>query len=91
MAGKSATTKIFKSGNSTAVRLPASFGAVPGTVVEVREEQGRWIVEAVPEKPRKIDVASFYGSMPGLTPLTPEEREFEDRPSERLERERNGG
>ena len=86
---KSVTTKIFKSGNSTAVRFPASFGAVPGTVVEVREEQGRWIVEALSEKPRKIDVASFYGSCPGIEHIT--DRTFEERPSERLERERNGG
>ena len=84
-----ATTKVFKSGNSTAVRLPAAFGAVPGTTVEVREEQGRWIVEPVSEPTKYIDVASFYGSCPGLTPIT--DRSFEERPSERAARERDGG
>ncbi|WP_419816527.1 AbrB/MazE/SpoVT family DNA-binding domain-containing protein [Glacieibacterium sp.] len=86
MTGKSTTTKIFKSGNSAAVRLPASFGAVPGTVVEVREVQGQWIVEAVPETPRKIDLTGIYGSCPGIEPIG--NRTFEERPSERAERER---
>ena len=74
-----ATTKVFKSGNSAAVRLPASFGAVPGTTVEVREEQGRWIVETVSEKPKKIDLTGIWGSIPDMNPLTSEEREFEER------------
>lgn len=83
-------TKIFKAGNSMAVRLPASFKAVPGTPVEVREEQGRWIVEAVTEVPRKLDLTGIWGSCPGLKQLTSEEREFEDRPSERLVKEAHG-
>lgn len=76
-----AETRIFKSGNSMAVRLPASFGAVPGTVVQVSEEQGRWIVEAVAVEPRKIDISGFAGKAPWLKPLPPELREFEERPS----------
>ena len=75
-----ARTKIFKSGNSNAVRFPASFDVTPGTVVEVREEQGRWIVEAVPVAPRKIDVSKFAGKAPWLKPLPRELREFEDAP-----------
>ncbi len=77
-----ATTKIFKSGNSTAVRFPASFGAVPGTVVEVREEQGRWIVEAVSEKPRKFNIDKVWGCAKGsgLQPIDPDNRWFEERP-----------
>lgn len=85
-----ARTRVFKSGNSMAVRLPASFKAVPGTVVEVREAQGQWIVEPVGEPKRYIDVASFYGSCPGIKPFTPEEREFEERPSEREARLNRG-
>jgi antitoxin VapB len=73
------TTKVFKSGNSMAVRLPASFNAVPGTPVEVREEQGRWIVEALPAQTGKIDLTGIWGSVPGLKPLTPEERIMEPR------------
>lgn len=88
-------TKIFKSGNANAVRFPASFATAPGMTVEVREEQDRWIVERVPEEPRKIDLTGVWGSMPWLKPLTSEERAFEDRPSEReaapLARDRDGG
>ena len=83
-----ARTKVFKSGNSNAVRFPASFAVEPGMTVEVREEQGRWIVEAVPEEPKKIDVWSFYGSIPDLKPLKPEDRLIDERPSARG---RNGG
>ncbi len=80
-----AMTKVFKSGNSAAVRLPASFGAVPGTVVEVREEAGRWVLEPVPAKPKLIAPTGIYGSCPDLKPIT--DRSFDERPSERLARE----
>lgn len=74
-----ARTKIFKSGNSNAVRFPASFDVQPGMTVEVREEQGRWIVEAVTVPPRKIDISGFAGKAPGIR-LAPRE-DFEERPS----------
>jgi antitoxin VapB len=74
-----ATTKVFKSGNSMAVRLPASFRAIPGTAVEVREEQGRWIVEAVPVDEGFIDLTGIAGAAPWLKPLTSDDREFEER------------
>ncbi|PZN94027.1 MAG: AbrB/MazE/SpoVT family DNA-binding domain-containing protein [Alphaproteobacteria bacterium] len=74
-----ARTKVFKSGNSNAVRFPASFAVEPGMTVEVREEQGRWIVEAVPETPKKIDLTGVWGSIPGIKPLSPEDRVFEER------------
>lgn len=72
-----ATTKVFKSGNSMAVRLPASFGAVAGTPVEVREEQGRWIVEAPTQVRRTIDISGFAGKAPGLQPAPRED--FDER------------
>jgi antitoxin VapB len=80
-----ARTKIFKSGNSAAVRLPASFAPPPGTVVEVREEAGRWIIEPAPADVPMINLDGIYGSLPGLKPIT--DRSFDERPSERLARE----
>lgn len=74
-----ARTRIFRSGNSNAVRFPASFAVEPGMTVEVREEQGRWIVEPVLEAPKKIDTSTFAGTMPWLKPLAPEDRLFEER------------
>lgn len=85
-----ATTKVFKSGNSAAVRLPASFGAVPGTTVEVREEQGRWVVEPVPTPTGKIDLTGIWGSCPDLKPIASEDRVFDERPSEIEARIRSG-
>ena len=73
-------TKTFKSGNSVAVRLPKTLGVEPGVEMTVREERGRYIVEPVEQKPRKIDLTGIAGSMPWLKPLTREEREFEDVP-----------
>lgn len=75
-----ARTKIFKSGNASAVRFPASFAAVPGTVVEVREEQGHWVVETVSAEPRKIDLTGIYGARPAIQPIA--DRSLEERPSE---------
>ncbi len=74
-----ARTKIFKSGNSSAVRFPASFDVTPGTLVEVREEQGHWVVEVVTATPRKIDISGFAGKAPGIRLAA--RNDFEARPS----------
>lgn len=70
-------TKTFKSGNSVAVRLPASLGVAAGVEMTVREERGRYIVEPVSGEPKKIDLTGIYGSCAGLKPLTEEEREID--------------
>jgi antitoxin VapB len=72
-------TKTFKSGNSVAVRLPKSLGIEAGVPVTVREEHGKYIVEPAKKDPDRIDLTGIAGSIPGLKPLTPEEREFEER------------
>jgi antitoxin VapB len=74
------TTKTFKSGNSVAIRLPKALGVGPGVEMVVREERGRYVIEPVEAKPKKIDLTGIAGSMPWLKPLTREEREFEDSP-----------
>jgi antitoxin VapB len=70
-------TKTFKSGNSVAVRLPASLKVAAGVEMTVREERGRYIVEPVKAPSRKIDLTGIYGSGAGLRPLTDEEREID--------------
>lgn len=67
--------RTFKSGNSVALRLPKGLGVAEGREMRVREEQGRYIVEPVDDKPRKIDLSGIAGSMPWLKPLTREDRE----------------
>lgn len=88
-----ARTKIFKSGNSAAVRLPASIAPPAGTVVEVREEAGRWVIEQVPPTVPLINLDGIWGSCPGIKPIASEDRVFDERPSvimarEQAERER---
>ncbi|MEI6485998.1 MAG: AbrB/MazE/SpoVT family DNA-binding domain-containing protein [Sphingomonadales bacterium] len=82
-----ARTKIFKSGNSAAVRLPARFAPPPGTLVEVREEAGRWVIEAVPAEVPLINLDGIWGSCPGIKPIASEDRVFDERPSTILARE----
>lgn len=74
------TTKVFKSGNSVAVRLPKSLGVKAGTEMRVREEHGRYVLEPV-EKERRIDLAGIFGSVPDFPDLRPEDRIFEERDS----------
>ena len=60
--------KVFKSGNSVALRLPKALGLVEGDEMRiVREDRAGFTVEPV-EAPKR------------LKPLTREEREFEDSP-----------
>ena len=74
-------TRAFKSGNSTAVRLPKSFGITPGTPLKLREEQGQLIVEPVRSTTDKFDVWAFYGSIPDAELIA--DRSIDPRPSER--------
>jgi len=71
--------KVFKSGNSVALRLPKALGLKEGTEVIVREERGEFSFKRVDAPPRKIDLTGIYGSIPGLKLLTPEDRLFEER------------
>lgn len=75
------TAKVFKSGNSVALRLPKGLGLKEGMEMRVRAEQGRFIAEPVEAPKRKIDLTGIWGSCPGLRHLTTEEREFDERPS----------
>ena len=72
--------KVFKSGNSLALRLPKALGLEEGAEMRLREEHGRFTFEAIDAPKRKIDLTGIVGSMPWLKPLTREEREFDDSP-----------
>ncbi len=75
-------TKTFKSGNSVAVRLPASLGVKPGTEMRVREERGRYVIEPVEGDKRKFNVEKVWGigKHLNLRPIADEDRIFEHRP-----------
>lgn len=72
--------KVFKSGNSLALRLPKALGLEEGAEMRLREEHGRFTFEPASAPKRKISGEGWMGAIPWLKPLTPEEREFEDSP-----------
>lgn len=74
--GSQRSTRVFKSGNSKAVRLPADYPLELGQEVVVRKEGGHLVIEPVQ---RKIDLSGIAGSIPQLRPLTPEERMLDER------------
>ena len=72
-------SKTFKSGNSVALRLPKALGIAEGVEMRVREEQGRYVIEPVKPERETIDLSFLDGRSLGLCPLTPEDREIEER------------
>ncbi len=72
--------KVFKSGNSVALRLPKALGLKGGEEMRIlRDDRLGFKVEPVEPPKRKIDLTGIYGSCPGLKPLTPEDRVIEPR------------
>jgi antitoxin VapB len=58
------TTKVFKSGNSQAVRLPKAWRLPSGTVQIERTGQGLLIRDPKAEAKRVKALAKLYGSCP---------------------------
>ena len=77
--GKEYRAKVFKSGNSLALRLPKELGLTEGATMVLREEQIGFHVEPEEAPKKKLDVSAFWGKAPGLK-LAPRE-DFEERPS----------
>jgi len=69
--------KVFKSGNSLALRLPKALGLQEGQEMILREERGRFVFEPLATT-RKIDVSKFAGKAPWLKEIGRED--FEDSP-----------
>jgi antitoxin VapB len=69
--------KVFKSGNSVALRLPKALGLREGEEMILREEAHGFTFEPAPTERKKIDLTGIYGSVPGIKLMTSEDREFE--------------
>ena len=67
--GNEYRAKVFKSGNSVALRLPKALGIVEGAEMLLREEAGKFSFEPAPAERRTIDLTGIYGSCPGLKPV----------------------
>lgn len=77
--GNEYRAKVFKSGNSVALRLPKALGFAAGQEVCVREEAGKFSFEPV-DGDGRIDLGGIWGSCPDLKPLTSDQRELERSP-----------
>lgn len=77
--GKEYRAKVFKSGNSLALRLPKALGLKEGSTMILREGQAGFVVEPEDAPKRTIDISGFAGKAPGIR-LAPRE-DFEERPS----------
>ena len=82
--GNEYRAKVFKSGNSVALRLPKALGIAEGTEMVVREEAGKFAFEPVEQPKRKFDIDKVWGSATNLKPIDPDDRWFADRPSQRV-------
>ena len=71
--------KVFKSGNSLALRLPKVLGLAEGTEMVVRENRGEFTFEPVASEAKRIDLTGIWGAIPNLKPLTDDERIMEPR------------
>lgn len=58
--------KVFKSGNSVALRLPKELGLKEGSTMLLREERSKFVFEPEFVEPPNIDLTGIYGSIPGL-------------------------
>jgi antitoxin VapB len=75
-------TKIFKSGNSLAVRIPAGTKLAAGMEMELVVEDGQFLsYEPVDLPKRKFNIAKVAGSAKGLGYVERADRSFEPRPS----------
>lgn len=79
-AKKHYRAKVFKSGNSLALRLPAGLGLEAGMEMDLKVlSDGSYSVCRIEAPQPRIDVSGFWGKCPGIK-LAPRE-DFEERPS----------
>lgn len=74
--------KVFKSGNSLALRLPKALGVKEGAEMLVREEHSKFTFEPIEAPKRKFNIDKIWGCAvgSGLQFIKDEDRIFEERP-----------
>ena len=74
-------TKVFQSGNSIAVRIPAGTKLEAGMEMDLTVEDGEFLsLEPVERPKRKFDIAKVAGSAINLEFIKDEDRLFDERP-----------
>jgi antitoxin VapB len=75
-------TKVFQSGNSIAVRIPAGTRLEVGMEMDLTIEDGQFLsYDPVDAPKRKFDIAKVAGSAKGLNYIASDDRSFDPRPS----------
>jgi antitoxin VapB len=83
-AGPSYRVKVFKSGNSLALRLPKALGLEAGMEMELEAApDGGYILKPGGMPKRKFDIDKVWGCARGSGLRFVTDRNFEPRPSER--------
>lgn len=73
--------KVFQSGNSLAVRIPAGTKLQAGIEMELTVEDGEFLsLEPIDRPKRKFNIAKVAGSATNLGYIADEDRVFEERP-----------
>lgn len=72
--------RVFKSGNSLALRLPKALGLHEGDEMVLRDEGGQLVIEPMGKPQRTIDLTGIVGACPDIEPFTREERLFDPSP-----------
>ena len=67
--GKEYRAKVFKSGNSLALRLPKDLGLTEGATMVLREEQIGFHVEPDQAPKKKIDISGFAAKALSMWPF----------------------
>lgn len=71
--------KVFKSGNSLALRLPAELRLAAGMEMNLRVEGDTYIIEPINAPVRRFAIDKVWGSASDLELIKPEDRIFADR------------
>lgn len=79
--GKIYRAKVFKSGNSLALRLPKELGMKEGATMVLREERAGFTVEPEDAPKKKLDVDRFWGKAKDMVHVPEPREDFEPRPS----------
>lgn len=80
VASKQYRAKVFKSGNSLALRLPAALGLEAGLEMSVSSDgAGGYHLRRVPNPGRKFNIDKVWGSATNLKPIDEDDRWFEER------------
>lgn len=79
-AAKRVRAKVFKSGNSLAVRMPKALGLEAGMELEIELlPDGAMLLRKVTPVKRKFDIDKVAGSATSLRLIDPDDRWFEER------------